>query len=486
MLKKWLPVDKLPYHIGLYSRGYASRTFRHGIKVNYDNQKFIYNELVTNNTFLYYIKRYNKKYSYNDAVKPEHARQMRAWVKGSRKWCMNVTNIKKSFSFLQQKQSDSLVPMHANLNYGSAWNNFGKNVQTNIPNHHKKQRYNWFYDTSCVYHKRKNGLHVGSIRFLSRTLVKLPKQPLIRITPVPKYIWNMMCNHDVRIGSVKVAKNNLNHVHLSFQLASDKPFRTLPKTSNKLAQLGYDLNTSNFLMDTDWDNVPNPRYYEREENRFKKLQRCLSRKQRRNKKKHRNLLYCRNYQKNRLELAKVHKHVVHQRINFLQNLSTKLIKSHDLLVGENLKSKNMLKNHRIAKAIQSVGWRMFISMLAYKAKMYHRIFILVSPYDTTQMCDQCGYICHGKTHLTLKDRTWICPNCGAYHVRDVNASVNILQKGYEKLTKYLPAKYWYVRTATNGHKKVLVHGQWLKYLVTHYYGVIDSSRLGDQGLIAYA
>ncbi|WP_156409518.1 RNA-guided endonuclease InsQ/TnpB family protein, partial [Ligilactobacillus equi] len=111
--------------------------------------------------------------------------------------------------------------------------------------------------------------------------------------------------------------------------------------------------------------------------------------------------------------------------------------NHDLVVAENLRSSNMLKNHALAMSISDVGWRTFLQKMEYKSALYGRSFITVSPKNTTQMCNDCKFAMgtKGTEKLTLKDREWTCPNCGTFHIRDINASKNILEKGLEKLAK---------------------------------------------------
>src|SRR5699024_6678460 len=101
--------------------------------------------------------------------------------------------------------------------------------------------------------------------------------------------------------------------------------------------------------------------------------------------------------------------------------------------------KNMLKNHALAMSISDVGWRTFIGMLEYKAPMYGRTFIEVDPAYTTQQCSECNFRMgtNNTRKLTLKDREWTCPNCGTHHIRDWNASKNILAKGLIELSKPL-------------------------------------------------
>ncbi|MBU6035111.1 transposase, partial [Lactobacillus helveticus] len=162
--------------------------------------------------------------------------------------------------------------------------------------------------------------------------------------------------------------------------------------------IGIDLNLDNFLTDSNGAMVAKPRFYRNAKKKLAHAQRVLSRR---------------------------------QREDFLQVLSTALIKNHDLVVAEELRSKNLLKNHALSQAISDVGWRRFLNMLAYKAKLYDKEFQTIDPKYTTQRCHNCGTIMgqNGCRKLKLKDREWTCPMCQTYHIRDWNAAVNILEKG---------------------------------------------------------
>ena len=123
-----------------------------------------------------------------------------------------------------------------------------------------------------------------------------------------------------------------------------------------------------------------------------------------------------NYQKQRLAVAKLHDRIRRQRQDFLHVLSTALIKNHDLVVAEELRSKNLLKNHALAQSISDAGWRSFLTMLEYKADLHGKKFVTIDPKFTTQRCHNCGNIMgqNGYKKLTLKDRKWTCPVCGIY------------------------------------------------------------------------
>ena len=91
----------------------------------------------------------------------------------------------------------------------------------------------------------------------------------------------------------------------------------------------------------------------------------------------------------------------------------------------------MESNHKLARAIANASWRTFRIMLQYKCNWYGKKLVTVNKNNTTQKCSQCGYVCHGKSHIYLGIEQWICPVCGAIHDRDLNAAENILKSGLD-------------------------------------------------------
>ena len=135
-----------------------------------------------------------------------------------------------------------------------------------------------------------------------------------------------------------------------------------------------------------------------------------------------------NYQKQRRKLAKTQRHIARQRSEYLNVISKRMVENQDLIAAENLKVRNLLKNHCLAKSISDAGWRTLLSLLQQKADMYGKTVILVSPQYTTQTCSHCGHVLKGKYMLPLSAREWTCPVCGTHHMRDQNAAQNILAK----------------------------------------------------------
>ncbi|GGA43840.1 hypothetical protein CYANOKiyG1_62510 [Okeania sp. KiyG1] len=116
--------------------------------------------------------------------------------------------------------------------------------------------------------------------------------------------------------------------------------------------------------------------------------------------------------------------MLRKRTDFLNKLSTDLVRKYDTIVLEDLNVSGMIKNRKLAKAISDLGWRTFRTLLEGKAEKYGREFRVISRWEaTTQKCSCCGFK-GGKKELGVRE--WTCLNCGAFHDRDINAAINIL------------------------------------------------------------
>lgn len=155
--------------------------------------------------------------------------------------------------------------------------------------------------------------------------------------------------------------------------------------------------------------MENPKYLCKSEKKRKKEQHRLSRKEKGNK----------NRKKQRIRLARVHEKVANQREDFLQKQITKLVRENQIICVEDLKIKNMIRNHKLAKSISDVAWGKFFRMLEYKA-LWYGAEVRRNPtfYPASQICHQCGYI--NQDVKNLKVCKWVCPECGASHDRDKN------------------------------------------------------------------
>ena len=325
--------------------------------------------------------------------------------------------------FLSQKEIDSDMIDNAIQNYKMAWNQYKKIKGASVPTFHKKDN-TYFYKTSNHYGKiRNDGLRDGSIYFIDENHINLPKIGRIRFKGSKKLVDKVLnFPYGIRVGSTSIEMDNLGLCYISISLASDYPFYDEYDKTN--SSIGIDLNLSNFLADSNDNIIDSPKFLKKSEAKLKKEQKKLSRKYEAAKKDKRKYYESKNYQDQRLKVAKIYKHVSNQRKDFYNVLANNLVKNHDYIFAEDLKIKNMIKNHKLAKAISDSGWRSFLTILEWTAIKRNKTFILVDPKNTTQMCSNCGVISDEKIILGIEE--WTCPNCGK--LLNVNLFTNNLFK----------------------------------------------------------
>jgi len=178
--------------------------------------------------------------------------------------------------------------------------------------------------------------------------------------------------------------------------------------------IGLDVGLNDFYTDSDAQTVDNPRFLDKGEARIKQAQRRVSKRIKGSK----------NRAKARQVLAKRHLKISRQRQDHAVKLARCVVQSHDLIAYEDLRIKNMVKNHCLAKSINDASWYQFRAWLEYFGKVFHKITIAVPPHRTSQECSSCGAV----VQKSLSTRTHVC-QCGCELGRDDNAARNILSRG---------------------------------------------------------
>ena len=403
------------YHIGLKLRIYPSDKQKRIIKMNGGASRYIYNKLVADNNEMFRLR---KSSSFSPADK-ERLDFLKS-VHSSR------SSLLVMIPFLSQDEIDSDMINNAIQNYNAAWRQFRKVKGVSIPTFHKKDG-TYSYKTNNHYKRvRDDGLRNGSIYFIDNKHIRLPKIGRIKYSGSKKIINKILSsNHEIRLGSVSIEMDNIGACYISVSLASDYSFYdTYDKTNTSC---GIDLNLSNFYADSNGNIVGSPKFLRKSELKLIKEQRKLSRKYESAKKGGRKYYKCKNYQEQRIKVAKLYKRITNQRKNFHFALANDLVKNHDYIFAEDLKVKDLIKNHKLAKAISDSGWRSFLDILEWTAFKYGKVFMTVNPKYTTQTCSVCGIVSEEK--IVLGQEEWTCPNCGTYHIRDINAAINIKNKG---------------------------------------------------------
>lgn len=244
-----------------------------------------------------------------------------------------------------------------------------------------------------------------------------------------------------KIHSVTVSRKSSGEYYYS--ILCEVPVSESPKAKETV---GIDVGLKSFITDSNGNNVDPSRFYRNAQKKLAREQKKLSRMERANidhyKKVNghqvpvyrRPLRECRNYQKQRRKVARLHQHVANQRKDLLHKLSLQYVRDNDVICIENLNISGMMKNRHLSKAIADAGWNTFVSFLVYKADLYGRTVVKVSRwYPSSQTCSCCGYRLIGENKLKLSDRMWKCPQCGSEHDRDINAAINIRTEGLRLL-----------------------------------------------------
>jgi putative transposase len=311
---------------------------------------------------------------------------------------------KKEFPFL--KEVDSLALANAQLNLDKAYKNFFRDKSIGFPRFKSKKNPVQSYTTN-----NQN----GTISLIDNRLIKVPKlKSLIKIKlhRQPKGI----------IKSATISRHSSGKYYVS--LLCKEEVNELPKMKSAI---GIDLGITDFAILSDGQKIDNNKFTSKMEKKLKREQCKLSRRGLLAKKKGINLFEAKNYQKQKRKVARLHEKVMNQRTDFLNKLSTEIIKNHDIICIEDLNTKGMLRNHKLAKSISDVSWSSFVTKLQYKADWYGRKIIKVDKwFPSSQICSNCGHK-DGKKSLDIRE--WTCPICHTQHDRDINASINILTEG---------------------------------------------------------
>ena len=331
--------------------------------------------------------------------------------------------LKKEKEYLNN--TDKFVYENACRNVDDAYNRFFKGL-SGFPKYVSRTKPN---GNSFTTNFTNNNIELKMIDGIP--YVKLPKVGCVRfILPKGKILTDIQ-PHGVSIKAATVSRelNGSYRIALRMESVIDKPvFLTV---INAREIISVDLGLKEFGVFGNLEEpipVPNPRWIQVHTKRLRRFQQSLSRKQY----DHKTHTGSKNWEKARAKVAKEQRKIADQRRDFHHKLSRAITDNCVAFICEDLAVKNMMKNRHLSKSIASVGWSQFLTMVQYKMERAGKYFRKISRwYPSSQTCGCCGYKNTDVKDLSI--RKWICPKCGTWHDRDVNAQQNIYKLGVKML-----------------------------------------------------
>lgn len=298
------------------------------------------------------------------------------------------------FTWLNDVNSQSLL--NALLNVHTAYTNFFKG-RAKFPRFKSKKITQRSYQ--CPQH--------CTVDF-DKNIINLPKLKGIKAVFSRQFIG--------KVKTVTISKTATNKYYASILVdTGDNDNIPTATTIEPNLTLGVDLGISHLLNLSDGSKFDNPKHLAKASKRLAIQQKIFARKQKQSK----------NYQRQKLTVARIHEKVRNSRLDLHHKITHKLICENQAtsFCIENLSVKNMVKNRKLAKAINDVGWGQFVTLLTYKASWYGKNILKVNRFfASSKICSHCH---HKLERLPLSVRSWICPNCQTHHDRDTNAASNI-------------------------------------------------------------
>lgn len=307
-----------------------------------------------------------------------------------------ITELKKEKEWLKDGMSQALCRETENLE--KAYNNFFKKA-SKFPKFKSRKNDRQSFTIPQHFRIEENKLHIP----------KLGKIKIILHRDIPS----------TKLTSLTISKTATGKYYASINFQVEESYSELKPIDENQA-IGIDLGIKTFATLSNGIEIENPKFLKKSLRKLKRLQRRYSKKQKDSS----------NREKLRLKLTKLHEKITNCRTNFLHQVTCKLTNEYDTICLETLKVKNMVKNHKLAQALSDVAIGTFNTQIEYKAKLKGVNIIRIGQFEPSSKMCSCGTI---NKELKLKDRIWVCTECGSVNDRDLLAAQNIKRFAFSKI-----------------------------------------------------
>ena len=235
--------------------------------------------------------------------------------------------------------------------------------------------------------------------------------------------------HEYKIKNATISKTKSGKYYVSL-LIEYQPQGSISFVKVENDGIGIDMGIKDTIILSTGEKFSLPIDANRYDKKLRRLHKSLDRKYRKGKKAYEQ---SKNYEKQRVKLAKAYEKITNIKEDWIHKITKKLVTESQgsYIFLEDLNIKGMLKNHKLAKSVSFQSWYKFKTILTYKAEWSGKRVISIGRFEpSTKTCSKCGYV---NNDLTLNDRAWACPECGSNHDRDVNAAINIKNFGLKQL-----------------------------------------------------
>lgn len=312
---------------------------------------------------------------------------------------LTIPQYKQLYPYM--KEVDSLALVGVERNQKQAFKNHKNNPEKFGYPKFKSKYYSKQSYTTCN--------QDGTVKFENNNHIKLPKLGVIKC----KMFSTLPSEYKLTFATI--SRESDGKYYISLTITYEKEIETKPIDVTKAIGLDYSL--PKFYVDNNGNSPNYPHYYYIYQDKLAREQRKLFKMEK----------YSKNYTKQQIKIARIHKKIANMRLNFCHQLSYILSQQYDIICVENINLQHQAEHKNWGKKTNDNGFGMFRNFLKYKLEEQEKIFIKIDKwFPSSKTCRHCGAINHD---LSLEDRIWICPSCGEVIDRDLNAAINILNQG---------------------------------------------------------